>query len=95
MARHVADAVPAAGRRNLWRLGEMACGPEGRLYVEFLTGAREGDRWVGPTPLHPVDPDVVRAGARRSGGGTVVERQDQRPGWRRTDDVQDGGRWQS
>ena len=78
MARHVADAVPGAGRRNLWRLAQMACGPEGRLYVEFLTGAPEGDRWVHRQLIHPVDPEVVvRELAER--GGTVVERQDSGP----------------
>ena len=75
MAQHVADAVPGAGRRNLWRLAQMACGPEGRLYVEFLAGAPEGDRWVQRWLLHPLDPElVVRELAER--GGTVVERQD-------------------
>ena len=78
MARHVADAVPGAGRRNLWRLAQMACGPEGRLYVEFLTGAPEGDLWVHRQLIHPVDPEVVvRELAER--GGTVVERQDSGP----------------
>ena len=78
MARHVADAWPGAWRRNLWRLAQMACGPEGRLYVEFLTGAPEGDRWVHRQLIHPVDPEVVvRELAER--GGTVVERQDSGP----------------
>jgi SAM-dependent methyltransferase len=78
LARHVADAVPAAGRRNLWRLAEMACGPDGALYLEFLTGARPGDRWVHRRLLHPLDPEVVvRELAER--GGTVAERQDLGP----------------
>ena len=78
MARHVADAVPAAGRRNLWRLAEMACRPEGRLYLEFLTGAPDGDRWVHRHLLHPIDPEVV---VRELGdrGATVVERTDSGP----------------
>ena len=78
MARHVADAVPSAGRKNLWRLAEMACRSEGRLYLELLTGAPEGDRWVQRQLIHPVDPDlVVRELAER--GGTVVERRDSGP----------------
>ena len=78
MARHVADAVPAAGRRNLWRLAEMACRADGRLYLEFLTGAAEGDRWVHRQLLHPLDPEVVvRELTER--GGSVVERQDSGP----------------
>lgn len=78
MAAHVADAVPGTGRRHLWRLAEMACGPEGRLYLDFLTGAPPGDRWVQRHLLHPLDPDVVvrELGER---GGTVVERKDSGP----------------
>jgi SAM-dependent methyltransferase len=78
MARHVADAVPAAGRRNLWRLAEMACRPDGRLYLEFLTGAEDGDRWVHRHLLHPLDPEVVvrELGER---GGSVLERKDSGP----------------
>jgi hypothetical protein len=79
MARHVADAVPPAGRRNLWRLAEMACRPDGRLYLEFLTGAPDGDRWVHRHLLHPLDPDVVAAELAER-GGTVVERTDITPG---------------
>ncbi len=78
MARHVADAVPAAGRRNLWRLAEMACGPDGRLYLEFLTAAADDDRWVHRHLLHPLDPELVvhELGER---GGSVVERSDSGP----------------
>jgi SAM-dependent methyltransferase len=78
MALHVADAVPPAGRRNLWRLAEMACRPGGRLYLEFLTGALDGDRWVQRNLLHPIDPEVVvrELGER---GGTIVERTDSGP----------------
>jgi hypothetical protein len=78
LARHVADAVPGVGRRNLWRLAEMACGPDGALYLEFLTAAPEGDRWVQRQLIHPLDPEVVvrELGER---GGTVVARQDQGP----------------
>ena len=78
MARHVADALPSAGRRNLWRLAQMACGPDGRLYLEFLTAAPEGDRWVQRQLLRPLDPAMVeRELAER--GGTVVERRDLGP----------------
>jgi SAM-dependent methyltransferase len=78
IARHVADAVPPAGRRNLWRLAQMACRPDGRLYLEFLSGAERGDRWVHRQLLHPLDPELVvqELGER---GGTVVERKDSGP----------------
>jgi SAM-dependent methyltransferase len=78
MARHVADAVPGAGRRNLWRLAEMVCRPGGRLYLEFLTGAKDGDRWVHRHLLHPLDPEVV-ARELAARGGSVVERKDSGP----------------
>jgi hypothetical protein len=56
----------------------MACGTEGRLYLEFLTGADDGDRWVHRHLLHPLDPEVVERelGER---GGTVVARTDSGP----------------
>lgn len=39
MARHLADAVTAGARRNLWRLADMALRDGGRLYLEFLVSA--------------------------------------------------------
>ena len=56
----------------------MACGPEGRLYVEFVTGATEGDRWMQRRLLHPLDPEVVVSEVADR-GGRVVDRQDSGP----------------
>ena len=69
----------------------MACGPDGRLYLEFLSRANDGDRWVHRHLLHPLDPElVVRELGER--GGTVVERKDSGPDAQGRDDMQDGGR---
>jgi hypothetical protein len=71
LARHVADAVTAAGRENLWRLARMVARPGGRLYLEFLVEARSGDRWVRQQRLAPLRPEEVVRGLRAHGGSIV------------------------
>jgi SAM-dependent methyltransferase len=55
-ARHVADATDRVGRRNLWRLCEMAlAGDGGRLYLEFLVSRRHaGDPFARREHLRPL-----------------------------------------
>jgi hypothetical protein len=73
MARHVVDAIMPRARANLWRFARMACGCEGRLYLEFLTSTHPGDRWPASRLLAPRDPDRVSA-ELEAVGGLVVSR---------------------
>ncbi len=68
MARYVADALDARGRRNLWRLASMVSRPDGRLYLDFLTAASPGDPWPAKRLVTPLDPSTVEREVAAFGG---------------------------
>jgi hypothetical protein len=87
MARHVADATDAVGRRHLWRFAQMALAGGGRLYLEFLVPEQEGERPLGPSyarrrHLHPLSPELVIS-ELEARGATIVAREDKTLGRRR------------
>jgi SAM-dependent methyltransferase len=87
LARHVADATDAVGRRHLWRFAQMALAGGGRLYLEFLAPEQEGERPLGAPyarrrHLHPLSPELVIS-ELEARGATVVAREDKTLGRRR------------
>ena len=68
LARHVVDALPTAGRDNLWRFLQVALTGGGRAYLDFLVSPSEEDRWAKRHLLSPVDPDDVAAAVQARGG---------------------------
>jgi SAM-dependent methyltransferase len=80
LARHLVDALPPGrGRDNLWRFADMLGRGGGRMYLEFLTAAAEGDPWVKRQMLAPVAVAQVERGVR-SAGGTVLVQEELTPG---------------
>ncbi len=83
LARHVADATDATGRRHLWRFAQMTLRGGGRLYLEFLVPgeadggrrARPGQRFARRNFLHPLSPELVIS-ELEARGATVVARQE-------------------
>jgi hypothetical protein len=81
-ARHVADATDRVGRRNLWRLAEMAlAGGDGRLYLEFLVSRRRsGDRFARREHLRPLVLARVAEDLESNGATVVASRHAQESG---------------
>jgi hypothetical protein len=71
MASHLIDSVTRDGRANLWRFARMASGPGGRLYLEFLSQAADGDSWAERRLLRPLDPERVSQEVVAAGGDVV------------------------
>ena len=74
LARHVLDAVPRAGRENLWRFLQVALTGGGRAYLDFLVSPTDEDRWARRNLLRSVDPDEAAAAVAARGGRVVTRR---------------------
>jgi SAM-dependent methyltransferase len=82
LARHLADATDATGRRHLWRFAQMTLRGGGRLYLEFLVPSEGSDRFARRHFLRPLTPEVV-IGELEARGATIVAREDRTLGRRR------------
>jgi SAM-dependent methyltransferase len=72
MGRHIADALDERGRQHLWRFAAMVCGPDGKLYLEFLTEAAPDDMWASRRLITPLSPEVVESEVAAFGGSVVA-----------------------
>jgi SAM-dependent methyltransferase len=80
LARHLLDALPPGrGRENVWRFADMLGRAGGRMYLDVLTAASEGDPWVRRQLLTPVPLEALERGVR-SAGGTVLVQEEFTPG---------------
>ncbi|GAA4676503.1 class I SAM-dependent methyltransferase [Nocardioides nanhaiensis] len=73
VARHLVDALPRAGRENLWRFLELACHDGGRAYLDFLVSPASEDPWARRSLLRPVGAAEVRAGIEARGGKVLSQ----------------------
>jgi SAM-dependent methyltransferase len=72
VARHLVDSMDRTGRRNLYRLADMATRDGGCLVLEFLS-RRRNDRFASRERVRTRRPDVIARELERS-GATVTDR---------------------
>lgn len=73
LCRHLIDAMPAAGRQQVWRFAEIVGRSGGRLHLQFLVDSHRDDPWPEWHGVTALDPAVIRAELEERGARILSE----------------------